>query len=49
MTWLRYVPHRLVDSYLAKGWAVADDMASTHHGTHAVLMVWQGEGEPDGG
>lgn len=46
MTWLRYVPLDAVGAYLALGWTIRDDMANTHHGAHAVLMVWTGEGEP---
>jgi hypothetical protein len=46
-TWLRYVPHRLVAEFAARGWRLADDMAGTHHGAHAVLMIWAGEHEPD--
>jgi hypothetical protein len=45
--WLRYVPHRLVAEFSARGWRLADDFAGTHHGAHAVLMVWEGEDEPD--
>jgi hypothetical protein len=44
--WLRYVPHRLVAEFSARGWRLADDFAGTHHGAHAVLMVWEGEHEP---
>lgn len=44
--WLRYVPLADVAAYLAKGWAFRDDMADSHHGAHAVLMIWKGEGEP---
>lgn len=44
--WLRYVPHALVDAYLAKGWVVADNMADIHHGFYSVIMRWAGEGEP---
>jgi hypothetical protein len=45
-TWLRYVPHKRVAEHLANGWRVADDFAGTHHGAHAVLMVWEGEDDP---
>jgi hypothetical protein len=44
--WLRYVPHRLVAEFAARGWKIADSFADTHHGAHAVLMVWVGEDEP---
>lgn len=46
MTWLRYVPLDAVGPYLAIGWTIADDMANTHHGFHAVLMRWEGQDEP---
>lgn len=47
MTWLRYVVLGDVGVWLAKGWTIADDMAGTHHGNYAVLMIWMGEHEPD--
>lgn len=43
----RYVTHDDVADYIAKGWEVESDLAVTHHGRHAVLMVWRGEGEPN--
>ena len=46
MIWLRYVALPDVAGYLAKGWVISDDMALIHHGTHAVLMVWEGGHEP---
>ena len=46
ITWLRYVPISEVGEYLAKGWAISDDMATCHHGEYSVLCVWKGEGEP---
>jgi hypothetical protein len=47
MRWLRYVPHAEVEKYLAKGWLIEDDLKKSHHGYHAVLMIWAGEHEPD--
>ena len=47
ITWLRYVVHSSVEAYKAKGWKVRNDMADTHHGKYAVLMIWEGEGEPN--
>jgi hypothetical protein len=44
--WLKYVPLADVGKWLAKGWTIVDDMATAHHGRHAVLMKWTGEGEP---
>jgi hypothetical protein len=46
ISWFRYVKHRDVPAYLAQGWVVENNMADTHHGRHAVLMRWAGEGEP---
>lgn len=46
ITWFRYVPHESVSEYLGKGWEIADDLSSTHHGDYAVLCVWKGDGEP---
>ena len=44
--WLRYVPIHELLTWLAKGWAIADDLQDTHHGAHACLCIWEGEGEP---
>ena len=44
--WFKYVPHENVSEYLSSGWEIADDLRVTHHGSHAVLMRWAGEGEP---
>ena len=44
--WLRYIPHDEMRAYLAKGWAISDEMHFTNHGAYAVLMVWGGDGEP---
>lgn len=46
ITWFRYVPHSSIQEYLSKGWEIADDLRTTHHGSHAVLCVWKGDGEP---
>lgn len=46
MKWFRYVPHAHVESFLARGWSIDDDLSDTHHGQHAVLMIWKGEHEP---
>lgn len=42
--WLRYVAHAEIVTYLAKGWNITDELHGTHHGQHAVLMVWGGRG-----
>jgi len=47
MTWLRYVPHAQMLLFLAKGWAIADELHGTNHGFYAVLMVWRGDHDPD--
>ena len=46
ITWLRYVPLAEVGEYLAKGWAISDDLTGCPHGNYSVLCVWKGEGEP---
>jgi hypothetical protein len=46
ITWFRYVPHDQLIAHLAQGWQVSDDLADTHHGRHASLCRWPGEGEP---
>ena len=44
--WLRYVPHGRIVEFLAKGWCISDELHGTNHGDYAVLMVWEGDGEP---
>lgn len=46
MIWLRYVPHAKVSAYTALGWQPTDGLSTTHHGVHAIIMEWQGEGVP---
>jgi hypothetical protein len=46
VAFLRYVPHGQLISFLARGWAIADELHGTSHGEHAVLMTYQGDGEP---
>lgn len=46
MIWLRYVPHAQILRFLATGWAISDELHGTNHGNYAVLMIWEGEGEP---
>lgn len=46
ISWFQYVPHDQVESYLAKGWVIADTMLGTPHGNYSVLMKYTGEGEP---
>lgn len=45
--WLRYVPHSLRAEYEAKGWKVSCEMEDTNHGQWSVLMIYEGEGEPE--
>ena len=45
ITWHRYVRHADISAYEAKGWRVECDLGPTH-GQWAVMMVWEGEGEP---
>jgi len=44
--WFRYVRHADVARFTAAGWRLVDDLATTCHGRHAVLMQWEGAGEP---
>jgi hypothetical protein len=44
--YFRHVPNHRVPEYQAKGWRIANDLKDCHHGHHAVLMIWEGEGEP---
>lgn len=46
ITWFRYVARGNVDEMQAKGWKVVHDLNDCHHGAHAVLMTWEGVGEP---
>lgn len=46
VTWFRYVPMGDVAMWLALGWALADDMAGTHHGHYSVLMSYAGADLP---
>lgn len=43
----RYVQNAMVATFAAKGWTIAHDLQDCHHGAHAVLMIWEGAGEPD--
>ncbi len=44
--WLRFVRHAEVEQFAVRGWRiVATDLG--HHSAHAVLMQWEGSGEPD--
>jgi hypothetical protein len=45
-TFFRYVAHDKVQAYQAQGWRVVSDLTGCHHGVHAVLMKWEGAGEP---
>lgn len=43
----RHVPLARVEEFQGKGWVVAHDLQDCHHGFHAVLMIYGGDGEPD--
>jgi hypothetical protein len=45
--WLRYVPHSLRSEYEAKGWVISNEMEDTNHGQWSVLMIYEGEGDPE--
>tara|TARA_Y100000310_G_scaffold329437_1_gene399295 strand:- start:16122 stop:16247 length:126 start_codon:yes stop_codon:yes gene_type:complete len=36
--WARYVPHRLVEEYIAQGWRLSRPLHQPH-ATYAALMV----------
>lgn len=42
----RYVVHSLIPDYEALGWVNTGVLLGTHHGFHADLLEWHGEGEP---
>jgi hypothetical protein len=42
----RYVVHSRVHQYESLGWTRLDGLDETHHGHHAALMRWDGQGEP---
>jgi hypothetical protein len=46
-TFFRYVPHANVQAYEAQGWRVVSDLTGCRHGAFAVLMQWEGAGEPN--
>jgi hypothetical protein len=39
---VKYVRHNEIAEHLRAGWAIRDDMQNTHHGRHAVLMIYTG-------
>lgn len=47
VVFLRYVAHDQMLAFLARGWAIADELHGASHGEHAVLMTYQGDGEPN--
>lgn len=42
----RYVVHDLIPEYEKLGWVNTGVLLGTHHGFHADLLEWKGEGEP---
>ena len=46
-TFFRYVAHEQVAAYRSRGWRVASDLEGCRHSHFAVLMQWEGAGEPD--
>jgi hypothetical protein len=46
-TYFHFVAHFAVSAMRAKGWRLVHDLQDCHHGGHAVLMIWEGECEPD--
>ena len=43
---LMYVPREDVPWWKDAGWITTPILEGTHHGYHAVMMQWCGEGEP---
>lgn len=37
-TWFRFVPLRMVQTFMLRGWTVDDDLSETPHGEYSVLM-----------
>lgn len=46
-TYFRYVPHEQIAAYQGRGWRVASVLSGCRHSNFAVLMQWEGHGEPD--
>jgi len=51
ISWLRFVRHGDVPKFQAAGWVVVGgpDRLGPTHGLWSVLMLWTGEGSPEGG
>lgn len=45
--YLRYVTHDQVQAFLDKGWIVTSTLAESNHGFYAVLMLYEGNDEPN--
>ena len=45
LSYYRWASYDKLESFLSRGWAVASTRI-THHSHYAILLVWQGQGEP---
>lgn len=45
-TFFRFVPIDMVVEFEARGWRLSHNLRDCRHGAHAVLMIWEGAGEP---
>jgi hypothetical protein len=43
---VRYVSHEDCERFERQGWEWTSALVDTHHGEHAVLMVWPHDTEP---
>ena len=46
---VRFVRHEDVEGYEKQGWEWTSALVDTHHGEHAVLMIWPHDTEPTDG
>ncbi|MDX2308101.1 MAG: hypothetical protein NW216_07680 [Hyphomicrobium sp.] len=46
--YLQYVVHARVAEFEARGWRVLKTPRPTHHDFHAVIMIWDRPGAPEG-
>jgi hypothetical protein len=44
--WVQFVRHHDVEGFHELGWRISDYLDGTPHGQYAVIMQWEGKGEP---
>jgi hypothetical protein len=44
--YVHFVRHHDVEGFHELGWRISDYLDGTPHGQYAVIMQWEGEGEP---